>query len=372
MLKTAAPGQKDTICFLSLNGYKLFSPASTAQMGGTELQMHIIATALSRKEDYHIAYVVGDFGQAKVQHYGSIKVYATFPLTKRIIALVRAPFILFWVLIRIRPAVIIASPAGPEVGLVGVYCVFSGAKLIFRAASDVDCNGLKARSMTLIARFLYTVGIRLSRIIIVQNEKQKKDLRNFYGRESLIIKNGYYLPQPSPFHAERRAIWIGSSRQVKRPDLFFRLARELPGYQFDMILSHSGDEQLYRWCQQRSAEFPNVIFHGELSPEEVNLHLQKSRVLIGTSDYEGAPNTYSMANIYRVPVVSLHVGCQGICVQGSIAEMKREICRIMDDDSYHGTISDTAYTYALANNNIISIIQDWLSAIRQVRYSQSS
>lgn len=369
MMKTTP---KLNICFLSLNGYKLFDPTSTAQMGGTELQMHTIATELSRNQKYDVSCIVGDFGQENVQQFGNIKVYSSFKLKKHPGTFLKAPFILFWIFARIRPDVIIASPAGPEIGVAGIYCLFSGTRLIFRTASDIDCNKIKERSMNPIARFLYSAGIRLASIVIVQHKNQQKDLKKFYQKESLIIKNGYSFPDPSLWRTEDRIVWIGSSRNVKRPDLFFALAKELPQYQFHMILSHSGDEDLYRWCKQESQKIPNITFHGELLPDEVNLFLQKSRVLIGTSDYEGSPNTYSMANIYRVPVVSLRVHCQGFCAGSSMEHMKREICNIMDNYLYYKKISDEAFDYAVANNTITSVVRDWTFAIQQAYYSQSN
>lgn len=366
-MKNSTPDRKDTICFLSLNGYKLFNAGSTAKIGGTELQLHIIAKALQEKSDFKIAYVVGDFGQARVEQHGNIAVHASFPLTQKIATYLFAPFILWRVLGRIHPKVIIASPAGPEVGLAAIYCRCTGTKLIFRTASDVDCDGRKAQSMGIISMFFFKLGIRLADLIVVQHAKQQSDLKKFYGKESVIIKNGYAFPQRSVVQSERRLVWLGSSRHLKRPDLFFALARELPHYQFHMILSRSGEDRLYHWCEKTAREIPNVTFHGELTPDEAHRHLQGSRVLIGTSDYEGSPNTYSLANMYRIPVISLNVACQGVCAQGSLKLMTAEITRLMEDDTYHKIITDRAYQYAYANNNITTVIKDWLAVIQQVR-----
>jgi glycosyltransferase involved in cell wall biosynthesis len=51
---------------------------------------------------------------------------------------------------------------------------------------------------------------------------------------------------------------------------------------------------------------PNMEYRGELSIDQVNALLQKSHILVNTSDYEGFPNTYIQAWMRKVPVVALN------------------------------------------------------------------
>ncbi len=359
------------VCFVSLNAYKVFDPHSSANIGGTELQMHAIATELAKNPEYRVSFIVGDFDQEAIQKMGNITVYASFPLQKVASNLMRAPFILWRVLRRIRPDVIISSPAGPEVGLLALYAKITGKRYIFRTASDVDCTKKKERDMGSISGTLYRIGIRLSDTVITQHEGQRKDLQKYYSKDSLVIANGYQIPSPTDTQRKKEKIimWIGSSRTVKRPDIFFQTAEHFPHYQFCMILSHSGDKDIYTSSEEQAKKLPNVTFLGELAPEETNTRLEQSHILLGTSDYEGSPNTYIAAMLRNVAIVSLNVPCEGIQANGSIEKMYEGIKRLMEDDAQHTNISVSGNSYARAHHDMQRVIQDWISVIRTTRYS---
>ena len=334
------------VCFVSLNAYKVFDPHSSANIGGTELQMHALATELANHPDYTVSFVAGDFGQQPIQKMGNTTVYASFPLQKTISNLIRAPFVLWRVLRRIRPDVIISSPAGPEVGLLALYAKITGKRYVFRTASDVDCTKKKERDMGVLSGALYRIGIRLA--------------------------NGYQIPSPTELEKkkDKTIIWIGSSRTVKRPDIFFATAEHFPHYEFTMILSHSGDADIYKQCKQRAKKISNIQFLGELPPEQTNTVLERSYLLLGTSDYEGSPNTYISAMIYGVPIVSLNISCEGVCAQGNIQIMYNAIDMLMKNSEQYEILAVSESSYARAHHDIKTVIQDWISVIRTTNCSE--
>ncbi len=358
------------ISFVCLNAYKAFNHASSAQIGGTEVQMHAIARELSQDALYDVSFIVGDFGQNKKEQFNAIAVYASFALVQSTMNMLYAPFVLCKLLFRIRPHVIISSPAGPEIGIIALYCRMASAKFIFRTASDIDCNGQKELRMGVVSRILYRFGIADASAIVVQHARQQEDMKKFYRRESIIIQNGCAIPSRLPPSLPKRIIWIGSSRKVKRTDLFFEFAKQLPEYQFDMVLSRSGDQHIYDTSKITAKTMPNIYFHGELSPEYTNALLQKSYILIGTSDYEGSPNTYVMALAYGVPIVSLRVPCKGLYAEGSMKTMKEYIQNLMVDDAMYKNIRSAGYVYAKTHYDIKNVIQDWISVIRTTSYSR--
>lgn len=362
------------ICFVSLNAYKVFNPASSANIGGTELQMHAIATELAKHSEHKVFFIVGDFGQRHVEQIGDIAVYSSFSLQKSTWNLLRAPLMLWRVLFQIRPDVIVSSPAGPEVGLLALYAKIMGIRYIFRTASDVDCTKKKEKDMGIVSGFLYRIGIRMANTIITQHAQQQKDLQKYYHRESAIIKNGYDAIRPSPFDKlkvnPRTILWIGSSRTVKRPDIFFATAEHFPDYDFAMILSRSGDANIFASCEARAKTLPNVRFLGELLPKETNTVLEQSRLLLGTSDYEGSPNTYISAMMRGVPIVSLNVPCEGVCAKGDVTAMYSAIPLLMQDDVYHKQLAETGRSYAIAHHDMQRVIEDWISVIRTTNYSE--
>ena len=360
------------VCFVSLNAYKVFDPHSSANIGGTELQMHALETELANHPDYTVSFVAGDFGQQPIQKMGNTTVYASFPLQKTISNLIRAPFVLWRVLRRIRPDVIISSPAGPEVGLLALYAKITGKRYVFRTASDVDCTKKKERDMGVLSGALYRIGIRLSDIVITQHVGQQKDLEKYYNKDSVVIANGYQIPSPTELEKkkDKTIIWIGSSRTVKRPDIFFATAEHFPHYEFTMILSHSGDADIYKQCKQRAKKISNIQFLGELPPEQTNTVLERSYLLLGTSDYEGSPNTYISAMIYGVPIVSLNISCEGVCAQGNIQIMYNAIDMLMKNSEQYEILAVSESSYARAHHDIKTVIQDWISVIRTTNCSE--
>ncbi len=360
------------VCFVSLNAYKVFNPASSASIGGTELQMHSIARELAKHPEYEVSFIVGDFGQPYHERIGSISVYSSFPLTKRLLSLISAPFILWRILFSIRPHIIISSPAGAEVGILALYAKLARVRYIFRTASDVDCTKRKEHDMGRIPGFLYNLGLHLADQIVTQHEKQHRDLKRYYSRESVVIKNGYHIPTsiPQKGKGEKSIVWIGSSRTVKRPDIFFAAAKHFPEYTFVIILSRSGDPTIYTSCKQKAKKLPNVRFLGELSPEHTTTILKESSVLLGTSDYEGSPNTYISAMIHGIPIVSLHVPCTGIDAHGDVESMYEAIDTLMKNDAEYRDLVTAGKSYAKKYHDMQMVIQDWISVIRTKRYSE--
>ena len=363
------------VSFVCFNAYKLFNPNSSAQIGGTEVQMHTLATRLAEDDRFAVSCIVGHFNQQRIERFGNITVVSAFRLTKTILNVLTAPIFLFQALRISRPDVIISSPAGPEVGLLALYSIFfPKTRYIFRTASDVDCNTIKEKTFDPVSALLYRFGIRKAHAVIVQHERQQSDLQNYYHKKSIILSNGYGIPGviiPMK-EREKRIVWIGSSRLVKRADIFFNLVEELPNYQFDMVLSASGDAELCKAYKEKASHYSNLVFHGELLPEKVNTLLANARMLIGTSDYEGSPNTYIIAALSGTPVISLNVACDGICVNGDLDQMKMEIENIMGDDEYAIQISDQALQAARMHYDINKVIVQWISVIQEMYYSQKS
>lgn len=366
---------KIRVSFVCFNAYKLFNPHSNAQIGGTELQMYTLATTLAQHDRFQVSCIVGDFGQPRIERYKEVAVISAFRLNKTLFNLLFAPIYFFRALLVCKPDIVISSPAGPEVGLLALYCMlFPSTKYIFRTASDVDCDGQKEKTFDVLSRFLYRLGIAHANKIVAQHTKQQVALRSSYSKDSEVISNGYVVPAHTIEISQRphRILWVGSSRKVKRADLFFLLVENFPEYQFDMVLSQSGNQTLFAEYKTRASEFSNLTFHGELSPGKTNALIGDSRLLLGTSDYEGSPNTYIIASLYGTPIISLNVECRGVYVRGDYNRMKQEIKKILEDNAYAEKIASQELLYAKKHYDMNYVIEHWISVIQEMYYSQTN
>lgn len=302
-MKTEQP----RIAFFSLNAYKVFAPDSQAAIGGSEVQMVLLARQLSAK-GYPISFLVGNFGQPSHERLEGMKILRTIKLTKNFRTYASAPWLLWWRLYQSGAEVVISSPAGPEVGLIALYCRLFGKHYIFRTASHVDCTYEKIHDLGLVAGFFYALGLKLVHTIVVQSEESKAALWKYHRRKSVVIHNLIEQPTFQVIPTTREyVLWVGSARTVKQPELFLELALQAPSIKFAMILSRVGDVPLWEAIREKAQKLPNMHFIGEVSLADVQTYMKKARLLVGTSSYEGWPNVYMQAAACGVPIVSLVV-----------------------------------------------------------------
>src|SRR6185436_14682092 len=119
------------------------------------------------------------------------------------------------------------SCAGAQVGLAAMFCARHRRRLVFRAASDADCDPSRLLIRHTRDRWLYGYGLRRADAILVQSATQARALERCYGLLGRVT--GMLVESPPP--AVRRDIdvlWVSNIRQLKRPDRALRLAEWLP------------------------------------------------------------------------------------------------------------------------------------------------
>jgi glycosyltransferase involved in cell wall biosynthesis len=197
------------------------------------------------------------------------------------------------------------SCAGMEVGLLALYCRHFGKRLVFRSASDTDCD--KSRLLVRYARdrWLYAYGLRRADAILVQSASQAETLKRSYGLASRVAGKLVEPPLMAPAQ-DLDVLWVGNIRRVKRPDRVLWLASRMPQVRFHMVGGAlPGEESLYRQVRDAAAACANLTFHGGLSYSDTCSLYGRARLLLNTSDVEGFPNTYLQAWVRGVPVVTL-------------------------------------------------------------------
>lgn len=360
------------LCFTSFHAYKLFNPASRAQLGGSEAQMYALAQLFAAR-GYWVSFVVGDFGQPSKEKHDLINVMRSISTTKTIWNYITAPFILWYSWWQSQADVFVASPAGPEIGLLALFCFITGKKMIFRAASYVDTTQDKVKALGIISGTLYQFGLRSAHQIICQTKEAQQTLRSFHKRHCVIIPNIVEKIENSAIQ-RNGVLWIGSAREVKRPQLFLELAKQIPKVKFTMVLSRTGSPTMWKAIERECKHIPNINFVGEVDPQAVFTFLSNAKVLVGTSLYEGFPNVYLQAASSGTPIVSLAVNPDqflniydvGLCAENDMKKFISYVEWLLDNEEEWQKKSQAAKRYIERFHTTKGIVHAWETVFKQV------
>jgi len=306
-LASAANMPRMSLCLVGLDNLPVLAPEFRGPaIGGESVQQTLLGKALARR-GHEVSMVTADHGQEDAGVYGGIRVYRAYrpaagvPLLRFVhprctglwSALARADAQLYY-----------TSCAGMHLGLMALFCAQHDRRLVFRCASDSDCDPARLLIRYARDRWLYGYGLRRADVILVQNAAQAAALRRHFGLHGRLAG---MLVEPGPAAAARDldVLWVGNIRHVKRPDRLLALAAQLPEARIHMVGGPVADEAaLYERIRREAASLPNLTFHGHRSYRDASNLYGRARLLVNTSDVEGFPNAFLQAWIRGVPVVS--------------------------------------------------------------------
>lgn len=148
------------------------------------------------------------------------------------------------------------------------------------------------------------------RLTVVTQGKYLADKgRQFYDLdEDLDIE---FLPNPIQIdnsfrlkdtNKENAVIFLGRLDSVKRPWLYYAIAKQLPQYTF--YVCGQSHEQDFETIKQENSDIPNLKFMGHVQGQEKIDLLKKSKVLVNTSIHEAIPVSFLEALSYGCLLVS--------------------------------------------------------------------
>lgn len=245
--------------------------------------------ALTEAESYSDTYVT----YHHIRHIQSIELAWEWSNIYRIIKKVKPQLILF------RGARRLLYP-------LSIIAHRFSAKVIMQGASDVNFEPGKASVGNRINRWLYEHSIRKIDFIIAQNNFQKDSLISNFGRESMVIPNIWEkmdVSKSAGILPEAEVVWVGNFRKLKRPEWFYQAARNLPRIEF-AIAGGSAEVEYYDKMAHEAISIPNMAFLGPITIEESNALIQRAKILVCSSEYEGFPNTFLQAWSAGIPVIS--------------------------------------------------------------------
>jgi hypothetical protein len=298
------------ICFVGLENLPVLAPEFEQHgIGGAQLQQTLLAKAFVRR-GFPVSMVVGDYGQPDGAIWSGVRTYKAYTAdegipvvrfvhprwTKLVAALQRAAADIYYV-----------SCASAQVGQVAMWAARNGRRMIFRVASEADCDPQRLLISFWRDRKLYEYGLRRATEILAQSVKQQELMRRNYGLDSVVASSLVDAPERELSFAERdiSLLWVSNIQQLKRPAIFVELAQRLHACTASMVggtLMNTHD--LYQQVSASAAHVGNLTFHGQLPYLATNRVFDRARLFVNTSEIEGFPNTFLQAWVRGVPVVS--------------------------------------------------------------------
>jgi glycosyltransferase involved in cell wall biosynthesis len=219
--------------------------------------------------------------------------------------------ILFKAIKKFRPDVIYQSGAGFITFLLSVICIILNIKFIHRMANDVDSDKRIKCKLGFYQRVFYRIGLRLSSIILCQNEYQFINISSRYkGKIVKKIHNPYTplteLKKIKSINDRRYVAWLGMFQYQKNLTELLNIVEKFPKLLFVVAgESVSGiDLETQKSLIQLKA-CKNVDFIGYVNRSEISSFLSDALFLLNTSRYEGFSNTFLESFDCGTPVVCL-------------------------------------------------------------------
>jgi glycosyltransferase involved in cell wall biosynthesis len=268
--------------------------------GGAELQQVMIARGLV-KRGYSVSMICMDFGQDNeividgITVHRALKPKSGIPVLRFIWPRLTS---IWRCMKRANADIYCHRSASMLTGVMAFFCRLHGRKSVFAVAGE---NKIRISR----DRWLFEYGIRRVDRIVVQNRAQQQEIEAELGRRSFLIPNCYETIASRESSSHQNILWVGTIRQVKRPELFLRLAEALPAFSFTMIGGPSEQERrLFSEMKAKAETLANVTFSGFVPYSEVAQYFVNATVFVNTSDREGFPNTFLQAWGCGVPTVS--------------------------------------------------------------------
>ena len=367
------------ICLVSLRALPALSEEHKHErVGGEEVQHAQLAAALARL-GHDVRLVVADFGQRDGAVYEGVTTLKAFRESAGLPGLrfIHPQWTKLWSAIAKADAdVYYYSCAGMILGMLALYCGRRGRRLVFRVASDVDCDPDKVEIRRRRDRWLYQYGLKRSDAVLVQTVNQQRALLKNYGLPSTVA--GMLVAPPAqsaaPVAEDIDVLWVANIRHIKRPDRLVAIARAMPGTRFHMAGAMvPGEEELYKRIEAEARELPNLIFHGVVPYIDIGRLFDRARVFANTSDLEGFPNTFLQAWVRGVPVVTTFdpdglVKSAGLgSSHTSVPEMIEGLREMLESDAAYRSAGAAALRFMDQRFSEKTVLAPYLDAIMNTK-----
>jgi glycosyltransferase involved in cell wall biosynthesis len=163
-------------------------------------------------------------------------------------------------------------------------------------------------------------------------------------------------------------------RQPKRPDLLIDIARRSPAVKYVVCggtTTHRSPVGYGQAVVEQLLGLPNVVFLGQVAPQEAERVIAEAAVLLCTSDQEGFPNTFLQAWSHGTPVVTLRVDPDSVIrqlelgsVTGTVEATVEQLQRLLKSPQDREGIATRARQYILEHHSAEVVVKMFDDATR--------
>jgi len=354
------------ILFVSPFAYPLFAPECELKFGGAEVQMYLLAKELAKDDNFSVNFAVLDVGQEQKQKIENVNVYTAYKRGRNILNLIKAPCKLFNLLKYIKPDIVINRAHGVEAGICAFYCKLNKSKFIYSIASDFDITGDRFQGFR---GKIFKYGFYNAEKLIAQSKDQMNLLSQISPeqyKKSVLIKNSFLIENTEK--EKNNVLWVGSSADVKRPQVFVDLAKKFPEQNFVMIMTKSGvNIDLWYSIKKQIEKLENIELIEKVPFKEIKKYFAQAKVFINTSRAEGFPNTFLQAINGKTPILSLRVDPDNFIVTNKcglecaddIQKLEDNLKKLLKDKVLRETMGANGQEYIKENHNLEKNIEKW-------------
>jgi glycosyltransferase involved in cell wall biosynthesis len=380
-MPAATVSQADTlpsVCFVGLMNLPVLAREYAQHgIGGMQVQQTLLARQLV-KRGFDVSMVVADLGQPDGASWDGITTWRTYKPTDGIpvIRYIHPRWTSVWSALKRADAdIYYVSGAGVLLPIAAMFARRYGRKVVYRVASTSDCD-----PKTLVIRFwrdkkLFAHALKRADLVLSQTAEQQRLLLRNFNRTSLVLPSLLDPPGRCDSFEQRSVdvLWVGALRALKRPKLLLDLARRLPNVTFEIAGGPVPDDPaLFETVKRETMTLPNVRFLGQVPFHDVGALFERARLLVGTSEIEGMPNTYLQAWGHGAPVVAYldpeHLIAEnglGKAVQ-SADEMTAAVSQLLGDPQNWSRVSARCREFAAARGDENTRVQHYVEALRRL------
>lgn len=179
-------------------------------------------------------------------------------------------------------------------------------------------------------------------------------------------------PKPAAKTGRPVILSIGRLLPVKRPWVYFEIAKRLPDYEFLHVGAMDKREHLKEIVEEAKA-IPNLKMLGERTGRDLHEVLDKTWLLVNTSIHEGMPQSILETLAFAVPVVSSldyagTIDIFGVSVGLTKGDGLKEVdsfCRtiseLVKDDARRVSLGDAGREFVKANYSDAAFLEQFLA-----------